>query len=306
MKANHFNKYFASKCAPINNDSSLPSSFEFYSQSRFSSLNIIEDNILKIVRALNINKAHGHDEISVRIIKICHEALVKPSSLIYKKCISTGIFLDVWKKSNIVPVYKTGDKQIIDNYRPISLLPICGKILEKILSNSIYEFLEESDLLLEHQSGFRPSDSCEYQLLSVVHDIYTSFDCSPALDVRGIFLDISKAWHVWHDGVIYKVKCIGINGMFLKLITSFSENRFQRVVLNEPVLAGVLQGSVLGPLFFLIYINDFSQSLSSNTKLFADDTSIFSTVKNVNFSTDQLNSDLQKVLKSKLFFVEKE
>ena len=94
--------------------------------------------------------------------------------------------------------------------------------------------------------------------------------------------------------------------MFLKLITSFSENRFQRVVLNEPVLAGVPQGSVLGPLFFLIYINDFSQSLSSNTKLFADDTSIFSTVKNVNFSTDQLNSDLQKVLKSKLFFVEKE
>ena len=178
----------------LNNDSSLPCFFEFYSQSRLSSLNIIEDDILKIVRALNSNKAHGHDEISVRMIKICDEALVKLFSLIYKNCIDTGVFLDMWKKSNIAPVYKRGDKQIIDNYRPIALLPICGRTLEKILFNSIYKFLEENNLFCEHQSGFRPSDSCEYQLLTVVHDIYTSFDCNPPLDVTGIFLDISKAF----------------------------------------------------------------------------------------------------------------
>ena len=85
----------------------------------------------------------------LRMIKICDEALVKPLSLIYKNCIDTGVFPDIWKKSNIVPVYKRGDKQIIDNYRPISLLPICGKILEKILLNLIYEFLEENNLLCE-------------------------------------------------------------------------------------------------------------------------------------------------------------
>ena len=86
----------------------------------------------------------------LRMIKICDEALVKPLSLIYKNCIDTGVFPDIWKKSNIVPVYKRGDKQIIDNYRPISLLPICGKILEKNLLNSIYKFFEENNLLCEH------------------------------------------------------------------------------------------------------------------------------------------------------------
>ena len=101
------------------------------------------------MRVLNINKTHGHDEISIRMIKIGDEALVKPLSLIYNNCIDTGVFPDIWKKSNIVPVYKRGDKQIIDNYIPISLLPICGKILEKILLNLIYEFLEENNLLCE-------------------------------------------------------------------------------------------------------------------------------------------------------------
>ena len=94
----------------MNNDSSLLSSFEFYSQYGLSSMNIIEDNILKIMRALNINEAHGHDEISVRMIKICDKALVKHLSLIYKNCTDTGVFHDIRKKSNIVPVYKRGDK----------------------------------------------------------------------------------------------------------------------------------------------------------------------------------------------------
>ena len=98
MKVNHFNKYFASQCTPINNDSPLPCSFEFYSKFGLPSLNIIGDNVLKIVRALNINKAHDHDEISARMIKICHEALAKPLSLVYKNCINTAIFPNIWKK----------------------------------------------------------------------------------------------------------------------------------------------------------------------------------------------------------------
>ena len=203
------------------------------------------------MRALNINKANGHDKIPVRMIKICDEALVKPLSLTYKNCIETGVFPYIWKKSNIIPVYKRGDEQIINNYRPISLLPICGKIFEKILFNSIYKFLEENNLLCEHQSGFRPSDSCEYQLLSIVHDIYASFDCSPPLDARGIYLDISNAFdRIWHDGLIYKVKSIRINGMFLKLITNFLKNRFQSCFKWSNILTGTSASRCIARLCF--------------------------------------------------------
>ena len=101
----------------------------------------------------------------------------------------------MWKKSNIVPVHKKEDKQLLQNYRPASLLPILGKILEKLLFNSIFKYLQEKNLLCENQSGFIPYDSCEYQLSSVVHEIYASFDCNPPLDIRAVSLDISKGYN---------------------------------------------------------------------------------------------------------------
>ena len=170
---------------------------------------------------------------------------------------------------------KKGDTQVVENYRPVSLLPIFGKILERLIFNSLFEFLHENNLLNENQSWFRPSDSCEYQLLSIVHDIYASFDCNPPRDVRGVFLDISKAFdRVWHEGLIYKIKSICVTGPPLEFIQSFLSHRFQRVVLNGqsstwlPVTAGVRQGSILGPLLFIIYINDLSNNISSTAKFF--------------------------------------
>ena len=148
---------------------------------------------------------------------------------------------------------------MVDNYRPVSLLPILGKIFERIIFNSIFEYLEENNLLCPNQSGFRPYDSCEYHLLSILHEIYKSFDCNSPKDVRGIFLDLSKAFDkVWHDGLIYKIKCTGIRGNSLKLIESFLSNKFQQVVLNGqlslwiPLYAGVPQSSILGPLSLFI------------------------------------------------------
>ena len=102
------------------------------------------NDILKIIRSLNINKTHGHDGILVRMIKISNESLVQPLSLIFRGCIDTNVYPGTWKKSNIIPVHKKGDKQIVNNYRPVSLLPICSKTLEKIIFNSIMRFLNES------------------------------------------------------------------------------------------------------------------------------------------------------------------
>ena len=125
------------------------------------------------------------------MLKICDSVLVEPLSLIYKNCIDSGVSPDIWKRSQIIPTYKKNDKRCINNYRPVSLLPICGKIFERILYNPLFLYLESNNLLTPHQSGFRPNDSCIYQLLSIVHSIYADFDHNPSLEVQGNFLDIS-------------------------------------------------------------------------------------------------------------------
>ena len=178
---------------------------------------------------------------------------------------------------------KKDDEQVINNYRPVSLLPIFGKIIERIIFNNIYRYLDEHNLLNPNQSGFRPKDSCVYQLLEITHIIFSSFDCNPTLETRAVFLDISKSFDkVWHEGLIFKLQSMGISGNLLNLMNSFLSERYQRVLLNgqssewASIKAGVPQGSILGPLLFLIYINDLSDGIISDVKMFADDTSIFS------------------------------
>ena len=134
IKANYFNSFFASKCTPLINNSTIPNSLNYVSSARLSSFCVNEEVILKIINALNINKAHGHDDISIRMIKLCGKSIVKPLSMIFNNCIDTGTFPDIWKRSNIIPVHKKGDKQIVDNYRPVSLSSIFGKLLRNYFS----------------------------------------------------------------------------------------------------------------------------------------------------------------------------
>ena len=170
-------------------------------------------------------------------------------------------------------------KQLIENYRSVSLLPICRKIFENLIFNSLFKYLENDNLLNPHQFGFRPGDSYVHQLLSSTYDIHKSFNANPPLEVRGIFLDMSKAFdRVWHEGLLFKLKRLGLSGKYYGIINSFLRNRHQRVVLNgqssrwSSIKAGVRQGSILGPLFFLVYINDLPNGLLSNPKLFANGT----------------------------------
>ena len=203
-KANIFNTFFAKQCTPLNNSSVLPVNQMFLTQSRLNFINFNEDEILKVIRALNIHKAHGHDDISIRMIKICDKSLLKSLIILFENSIKSSCYPDIWKRSNIIPVHKKNDKQLVNNYRPISLLPIFGKILEKIIFNNIYNFLLEENLLNSNQSGFRPSDSFINQLFAITHEIFEAFDCNPSLEIRSVFLEISKAFDkVWHEGLLY-------------------------------------------------------------------------------------------------------
>ena len=129
-KANLFNELFCKQCTPVPNDSTLPTLLETPNET-LSSIEIIASDIGKIIKALKLNKAHGHNEISIRMLKLCESAITEPLYLIFKNCLSSNRFLDVWKKANVILVHKKGDKQVLKNYCPVSLLPICGKIFEK-------------------------------------------------------------------------------------------------------------------------------------------------------------------------------
>ena len=233
------------------------------------------------------------------MIKICDAEIVIPLCLIYEKCLATGKFPEIWKKANVLPVHKKESRQVKNNYRPISLLLICGKIFKKLIFDCIYEHLTDNQLITPNQSGFRPGDSTINQLLYITHSIHTAFEEYPSCETRAVFLDISKAFDkVWHEGLIFKLKSNGISGPLLVLIDSYLSNCKQHVVLNgkssnwSSIPAGVPQGSVLGPLFFLVYINDL---VENDEKLFADDTSLFTVVYVEGIAADQLNRDLKVI-----------
>ena len=220
--------------------------------------------------------------------------------LLFNKSLSLGQVPSDWKMSNISAIFKgKGDFSDPTNYRPISITSCIGKMLEKIFFKYLYNYLETNQLITNFQSGFRPKDSTVNQLLEIYHKIIESLDKQK--EIKFIFCDISKAFDkVWHDGLLFKLKEYGITNNLLSWFKSYLSNRKQRVITEgfisnwENTLAGVPQGSVLGPYLFLIYINDIVKDINCNIRLFADDTSLFTVFENNN-SIKLLEEDLKKL-----------
>ena len=198
------------------------------------------------------------------------------------------------------PLHKKDEKDNPKNYRPISLTSCVCKVLEKIIFKHIHNHCKDNNLLSKKQSGFTPKDNTTNQLCDLYNSICISLDNSR--DLRAVFLDISKAFDkVWTRGLLSKIKSFRIKGKLFNWIIDYLTNRKQRVFLDgkyskwSEVKAGVPQGSILGPIFFLIYINDLTENIKSNIRLFADDTMIYAEVDDPKITSDLLNSDLERI-----------
>ena len=199
---NLFTEFFSKQCQPPQNNSTLPESNTYHTENWLNDFTFDNEKLLKIIQSLHANKAHGYDGISMRMLNLSSPSIIKPCSIIFQNCLKSGILLDDWKKGNIVPVHKKNSKQLVNNIAPVSLLPTCSKIFEKLIFDSIFSFMIHNKLLNSCQSGFRPND-CIIQLTSINHNIYRAFDINPSLEVRGVFLDLSKAFDkVRHEGLL--------------------------------------------------------------------------------------------------------
>ena len=297
-KTEAFNKFFLGHSNINDSNHTLPLLGQI--NVLLSNITVTEQDVVDQLKCLDTSKTCGPDGVTSKLL---HEAgnVIAPSlTKLFNLSLHLGKFPKLWKRANVTPLFKKGNKNDLNNYRPVSLLSCVSKIFEKIVFKYIYNYILENNILSPHQSGFRPKDSTTNQLAYMYHMFAQSLDKKK--DIQIVFCDITKAFDkVWHTGLLFKLKKIGIGGKLLNWFQDYLNNRMQRVVIkNESseygnILAGVPQGSVLGPLLFLIYINDLVDNINSNIKLFADDTCLFIDFEKPQDAESLLNNDLKTI-----------
>ena len=304
IMANTFNDFFSNIGNTI--EQKIPKSQKCFSNYLDTPINnnlhiqpCNEIEILNIISKLGSNKASGPNSIPTNLLKEFSTLLAYPIKIIINKSLTEGTFPSLFKVAQICPIYKKSDKSKCVNYRPISLLSNLSKVFERIMYNRIEKYLETANILYDHQFGFRKSFSTEHALMSITEQIKSnfrkkSFSC-------GVFVDLEKAFDtVNHSILISKLKYYGLQEPSISWLSSYLTNRSQQVSLNgqlstsRPVTCGVPQGSILGPLLFLIYINDMNKAIKNSTVYhFADDTNLLYSHKNPKTLKKVMNKDLK-------------